>query len=176
MPTSATGSKPEQGFTPLWRSAENGFTALSRSAENGFTLIELMVVVAIIGLASAAVVVALPDPRGRVVDEAERFAAHALAVRDDAIVEGRAMSLLVDAHGYRVERRSHGRWETARDPAFAPVDWKPGTLAQVGGEPSARATFDPVGSAEPQLELALSRDQASVKVHIDAVGRIRVGN
>jgi hypothetical protein len=40
-----------------------------------------------IGLASAAVVLAIPDPRGQVTQEAERFAARALAVRDDAILQ-----------------------------------------------------------------------------------------
>ena len=72
MPTSATGNN------------ESGFTFLRRSAESGFTLIELMVVMTIIGLTSAVVIFAIPDPRGRVIDEAERFAARTLAARDDA--------------------------------------------------------------------------------------------
>ena len=61
MPTSVAGSK-----------------LTSRNA--GFTLIELMIVVTIIGLASAVVVLALPDPRGRLRDEAAQFAARAMLV------------------------------------------------------------------------------------------------
>ena len=45
------------------------------AAEGGFTLVELMVVLTVIGLASAAAVLAMPDPRGRLVDEGARFAA-----------------------------------------------------------------------------------------------------
>jgi general secretion pathway protein G len=43
----------EHGFTPLWRSAEHGFTPLWRSAEHGFTLIEMLVVLAVLGLVAA---------------------------------------------------------------------------------------------------------------------------
>lgn len=40
----------EHGFTSLCRSAEHGFESSCRSAEHGFTLIEMLVVMAIMGL------------------------------------------------------------------------------------------------------------------------------
>ena len=55
----------------------------------GFTLVELMVVITVIALASAAAVLAMPDPRGRVFDEAARFATRAKAARDVAVWRGR---------------------------------------------------------------------------------------
>jgi general secretion pathway protein I len=46
----------EHGFTSLRRSAEHGFTSLRRSAEHGFTLIEMMVALAIFGVAALALI------------------------------------------------------------------------------------------------------------------------
>jgi general secretion pathway protein H len=43
--------------------------------QSGFTLVELLIVLTIVGLMSAAVVIAMPDQRGSLVSEAERFAA-----------------------------------------------------------------------------------------------------
>ncbi|OYW84466.1 MAG: hypothetical protein B7Z20_10765, partial [Sphingobium sp. 32-64-5] len=60
----AAGRAVRQGFGSLRHSAQQGFTFAKRSAQQGFTLVELMVVIAIIGFASAAVMLAIPDPRG----------------------------------------------------------------------------------------------------------------
>ncbi|MGJ3629873.1 hypothetical protein AB5I41_29205 [Sphingomonas sp. MMS24-JH45] len=58
-----------------------------------------MVVIAIIGIASAAVVLAMPDPRGRLMDEAARFATRTRAAHDTAIVDGRPGQPVGDARG-----------------------------------------------------------------------------
>src|SRR5207253_9615387 len=74
-------------------------------ARNGFTLIELMVVLVIIGLAAAAVMLALPEAGGSLAGEADRFAARARAARDTAILDSRAVALQVGSGGYEVARR-----------------------------------------------------------------------
>ena len=180
MPTSETGNRVTQpsrsqgGFEPVRRYAEHGFTPVRRYAEHGFTLVELMVVLVIIGLASAAVVLMMPDPRGRVRDEAERFAARALAVRDDAIVQGRDSSIVVTAAGYSVERRAHGRWEAARDRPFGPVAWSEGTGIALGDAGRARATFDSTGAIGDPVTFDLERGGARALVTIAGDGAIRV--
>jgi general secretion pathway protein H len=148
MPTSATGSK-----------------------DRGFTLIELMVVITIIALASAVVVFAIPDPRGRVVDEAERFAARVLAARDDAVVQGRDVRVRVSADGYSVERRRRGAWEALRDKPFRPIEWATGT----GANGAEAIQFDSTGTPAAATTLILTREAARASVAVAANGDIRVG-
>jgi len=152
MPISATGSKSEAGFT----------------------LIELMVVITIIGIASAAVVLAIPDPRGSVRAEGERFAARAYAARDGAIVEARDTSLYVTAQGYGFERRVAGRWQPAGDSRSSQVAWQPGTNVALGVEGKLRASFDSTGAASAPVRVQLARDGAVVTVAIAGDGDIRV--
>ncbi len=165
----------EHGFGSALRSAEHGFKSLKRSAEHGFTLIELMVVIVIIGLASAAVVMAIPDPRGRLTEEADRFAVRAAAVRDDAIVQARDVSIVIDSSGYRVERRAAGRWHAAGDRLFAPVTWGSGTQATLGQSGTLRVTFDSTGTAPEPLTLDLSREGEAARISIAENGTIHVG-
>ncbi len=163
MPTSATGSN-QDGFTSLWR-----------SAENGFTLIELMVVITIIAIASAVVVLAIPDPRGRLIDEAERFAARTLAARDDAIVQSRDTRVWITASGYGVERRRRGTWQPIAAKPFNDVRWADGTGVLVGTAGRERITFDATGAAAPAV-ITLVRDSARATVSVSANGAVRVGS
>ena len=174
MPISAPGSRREDGgFTPVRRSAEHGFTPVRRSAEHGFTLVELMVVITVIALASAVAVLAMPDPRGRVFDEAARFATRAKAARDVAVVEGAPVSLWVTAGGYGFDRRVGGVWAPLSDKPFRLERWHEGTRATVGGA-RQRIVFDPTGLADRPITIKLTRDRASVTARIVADGQARV--
>jgi type II secretion system protein H len=154
MPTSATGS----------------------NAESGFTLIELMVVVTIIALASAVVVFAIPDPRGRVIDEAEHFAARALAARDDAIVQSRDTRVVLTAGGYSVERRRRGAWTAMTDKPFKTVAWARGTGVLIGATGREAITFDATGAPSSPTTVTLVRDDARATVTVSGNGVIRVGS
>lgn len=146
-----------------------------RSAEHGFTLIELMIVITIIGLASAAAVLAIPDPRGRVFDEAARFAARAEAAHGIAIVESRPVSLWVTAGGYGFDERRGGAWTPMSDKPFRVERWKEGTRATLTGRGAReRLTFDATGLADRPMTLSLTRDRATVTARIAADGRARV--
>jgi general secretion pathway protein H len=156
MRISATGTEP---------GAEDG--------ESGFTLIELLVVLTIMGLATAAVVLTMPDPRGRIRDEAEKFAARAHAAQSEAVLEARSIALVVDREGYGFESRSDGRWAPLTVKPFIHSGWSPGIEAMVGGDGKARITFDPTGIAEPR-KIILARGDERATVTVGANGDVRV--
>ncbi len=170
MPILATGNKAEHGFGFSQCSAEHGFTSLKRSAEHGFTLIELMVVIAVIGLMSAAVIFNLPDPRGRVIDEAERFAARAAAAREDAIMTARDVRVRVSPRGYGFDRLRRSKWTEITDKPLGAAHWADGTRAE-----TAEIIFDSTGTTDTADRVVITRNGTSIHVRFDPGGMIFVG-
>lgn len=143
--------------------------ATGNRSEEGFTFIELMVVIAIIGLATAAVMVNLPDPRGSLVDEAERFAARSAAVRDEAILMARDTRVTVTPGGYSFEQRRRGTWQPLSGKPLTPAQWKPGTVAK-----PTEIIFDPTGLASDAQRVLLQRDGVAAGIDFGLDGTIRV--
>ncbi|EQA99305.1 general secretion pathway protein H [Sphingobium quisquiliarum P25] len=165
----------ERGFRLSGRSAEHGFTLSRRSAEHGFTLVELMVVLTIIGFISAAVVLAIPDPRGRVIEDADRFAARVAAARDEAVVTSRPMGVWVSASGYGFQRREGAQWVPVEDKPFVTSNWKAGTRALVGKDGRQQIGFDGTGLPTDPMKVTLAREAERVAVTVDMAGKVAVG-
>lgn len=147
---------------------------MRRSAKHGFTLVELMVVLTVIALAAGAVAWSLPDPAGRVSDEASRFALRVRAAHDDAVVEARPIGVWVTAGGYGFEARAGGAWRPLVKP-LAVERWAAGTQATLN-DPAARVrvVFDATGIADRPLDLKLQRRAARAVVHIGGDGSVTV--
>lgn len=142
-------------------------------AERGFTLVELLVVITIMGLLGAAVMFAMPDPRGSLREEGERLAARLVAARDAAIIGGREVAVHFDRTGYGFETRRSGKWLPVADRALTPQRWTEGTAAETYPADAQRVAFDATGLATPAT-VALRRDGYAVRVRIEASGAVRV--
>lgn len=146
-----------------------------RAREGGFSLVEMMVVLVIIGLMASVVVLNLPDPRGRLIDDGEAFAARARAAQQAAIVEARAMALWVSPSGYGFERFRDGAWVPVGEAPFEDRQWpleSTMAVAQRDGE-RTRIIFDETGLNDP-LDISLARGDEAVSVAIGGDGTIRV--
>jgi general secretion pathway protein H len=143
--------------------------------ERGFTLIELMVVLTIIGFISAAVILAMPDPRGRVIEDADRFAARVAAARDEAVVTARPMGVWVSASGYGFQRREGAQWVALEEKPFDTASWKAGTRALVGKDGRQQIGFDGTGLPTDAMTVTLAREAERVAVTVDMAGKVMVG-
>lgn len=143
---------------------------------SGFTLVELLMVVAIMGLAAAAVVLAVPDPRPPVGDEAERFAARLVRAREEALLTNRAVAVEATPEGYAFSSFDGVQWSPLTDGPFGEERWAEDTAARPEGQSAdapLRVVFDPTGVTDA-ARLTLLRGSRAVTVAVDAAGEVRV--
>jgi general secretion pathway protein H len=136
----------------------------------GFTLVELVVAMLIIGIASAAMVLALPGAGDDVRLGADRLAARAVAARDLAILSGRPVRLVVADTGAVAEIAGINGWQAVPDlAAFALQAGQRLSSGQAGA-----VEFDATGLATP-ARLVIRQGEAAAAVTIDAAGGVHAG-
>jgi len=142
-----------------------------RARRAGFTLVELLMTVAIIGLAAGAVVLAVPDPRPSVAEDAERLAARLSRAREEAVLSNRPVAVEATAAGYGFSAFDGAEWSPLTDGPFGFEVWSDGLTVSPAGP--IRVVFDPTGVAEP-ASLTLSRDSRSSRIEIDGAGEVTI--
>jgi general secretion pathway protein H len=148
--------------------------AVSDSApkRNGFTLVELLMTMAILGLAATAVVIAAPDPAPSLGQEADTFAARLVKAREESLLTNRPVAMEATAEGYGISTFDGRDWSPLTEGPFQPGRWEETTGIEAA-EDGARVVFDPTGVAEPAT-ITLFRDDARIAVTVDAAGEVRI--
>lgn len=147
---------------------------INRQPERGLTLVELLVVIVILALASSVVLLTAPPSRPKVREDAERFAARLQIALDDAIVSGRSSRLAIDAVGYRFQSLDGDEWrdiETVKN--LAPIEFDRRTTATPtvpdAANDNVRALgHDETGTGASDKEEA--EDEKSLTVPLDPLG------
>ena len=150
-------------------------------ASRGFTLVELMVVLAIIGIALGMVSFnAIPDSAQNLQAEARRIALLLQLARDEAIVRNRLVAFEADADNYRFLVRNENRWDpVTTDDLLRERPFKGGPVkllidpASAGTGNPMRITFGREPVDKPfVLTMAIGDD--SVAIRADGIGHFVV--
>ncbi len=140
----------------------------------GFTLIELLAVLAVIGIAGAAVAMTLPADSSALDREAARFGARLVQAQEEAILGTRAIEVTATGAGYGFTRQDFDRWQPLDERPFGNVLWSEGNTASLPrGQEQVSFHFDPTGAASEQ-SLTLVRGDSVRRVTVNAAGEVSI--
>jgi general secretion pathway protein H len=134
-----------------------------------------MLVLAVLALAATVVLLTLPSGEQRVAGEADRLAVRIAALRDLAIVEGRAMAITVQPSGYGFERRVGEGWDAVPGRSFAAHDAPSGIRFAGEGAAAERIVFDALGMTDTRRTLAVSDGTVTARLRVSATGEVARG-
>ena len=159
------------------------------SRQGGLTLVELLVVLVILGLASGAALMNAPPARPPARVAAEAFAAKFAAINDLAIASGRPVRLVADSAGYQFEIRRNGEWQASDDERFDRTVFGEGLTATIAVDAAAFANepqaatrksdepvavaLDPFGAAAP-FSIEFAHRRGAWRVDIGAAGEAEI--
>ena len=143
-----------------------------RPEANGFTLVEMLVVIFLLGLVSAAVVLMLPGSDSTVRNDAERLAARIAAARDEAVMQARPVAVWTRASGYGFEQRFDGQWRAHPDAAFKARNLDNGT--RIAGAAQKRIVFDATGLPSAPAQIDLVNGEGRSRISVTASGEVAV--
>lgn len=141
---------------------------------NGFTLVELMVVLAIMGLAASAVVLSLPDGRDRLDEEVQAAAVRLAALRDNAILQSRPMAMQLTRSGYSYVARDAAGWTVVDDKPFTSGDWPEDIRPALPATGAQMIAFESTGLPAQSSEIILQSGGSERRITIAPLGQVQI--
>ena len=128
-------------------------------ASQGFTLVEMLIVLVIIGIASSVVALSVGSlTRAPSVEaEARRLATHLQAAADDAMLGDRTIAFTVEPHGYGFATANGKELVARTDPALAFHTLPAGMVVTLDVKPPVILGVD--GSGQPMSAIVESGKQ-----------------
>ncbi len=137
------------------------------AGERGLTLVELLVVLVILGLASSVVLLNAPPSRAAVERDALRFASTVKTALDEMLMTGATYRLAIDATGFGYESYVEGKWSVEGvDRAFQRVEFDNGITATIEFKDAALANARALGENPPSE----SEEDAPKIIRLDPIG------